>query len=101
MKYNIIALYKRFKWVIILFSDIYGGFVGLVITQAIRLVGGIQWGMKQTAVLESHMTSVERVLDYINCPQEATFESPPGNRTVIFFIDIILKKNKKRMTYVY
>lgn len=68
------------------FSDIHGGFVGLVITQTMRLVGVIQWGIKQTAVLENHMTSVERVLEYINIPREDAFQSPSGKKTIVLVL---------------
>jgi ATP-binding cassette subfamily C (CFTR/MRP) protein 4 len=51
----------------------------LAITQAIGLTGMFQWGMRQAAELENHMTSVERVLEYTNVPQESALESPPGN----------------------
>jgi ATP-binding cassette subfamily C (CFTR/MRP) protein 4 len=57
----------------------YGGNVGLVITQTMGLTGMIQWAMKQTAELENQMTSVERVLEYTNVPQESALESPLGN----------------------
>jgi ATP-binding cassette subfamily C (CFTR/MRP) protein 4 len=60
-------------------SDTYGGNVGLAITQTMGLTGMIQWAMKQTAELENQMTSVERVLEYTNVPQESTLESPLGN----------------------
>lgn len=59
-------------------TDIFGGFVGLAITQSMRLVSSVQWAMKQYAVLENHMHSVERVLEYMEIPQEANIHSPPS-----------------------
>lgn len=62
---------------------------GLVITQVIGLTDMLQWGMRQSAELENQMTSVERVFDYINCPQESAFKSSPGSIDfIIFNIDI-------------
>lgn len=59
-------------------SDTYGGYVGLAITQAIGLINMIQWGIRQAAELENNMTSVERVMEYVNVPQEAALESASG-----------------------
>jgi len=68
-----------------LFLDIFGGDVGLVITQAISLTGALQWGIRQLAELDNQMTSVERVVEYTNVPQEAALESSIG---IIHFLKI-------------
>ncbi|KAM7356664.1 uncharacterized protein ACRADG_002316 [Cochliomyia hominivorax] len=56
-------------------SSFNSGDVGLAILQSCALVGMCQWGMRQTAELENHMTSVERVLEYTNLPPEPPMET--------------------------
>lgn len=34
------------------------------------LSGMLQWGVRQSAEVESHMTSVERIVEYSNLPPE-------------------------------
>lgn len=58
--------------------------MGLTITQTMALVGLVQWGIRQWAVLENQMTSVERIIDYSNSPQERNFESSPGKNNVLY-----------------
>ncbi|XP_025405942.1 probable multidrug resistance-associated protein lethal(2)03659 isoform X3 [Sipha flava] len=65
---------------LIIGNNTYGGNVGLAITQAIGLTGMFQWGMRQSAELENQMTSVERVLEYTNTPQESALESLPNKK---------------------
>jgi len=58
----------------------------LVLTQAISLTGALQWGIRQLAELDNQMTSVERVLEYTNVPQEDPLESSPGNKILIIYV---------------
>ncbi|XP_060872658.1 probable multidrug resistance-associated protein lethal(2)03659 isoform X2 [Metopolophium dirhodum] len=61
-------------------NDTHGGNVGLAITQAIGLTGMFQWVVRLSAELENQMTSVERVLEYTNVPQESALESAPNKK---------------------
>ncbi|KAF2894912.1 hypothetical protein ILUMI_11261 [Ignelater luminosus] len=51
-------------------SELYGGDVGLAITQAMSLTGTFQWAMRQWTELENQMTSVERVIEYTKLEHE-------------------------------
>ncbi|XP_025202264.1 probable multidrug resistance-associated protein lethal(2)03659 isoform X2 [Melanaphis sacchari] len=66
---------------IVMNNTTFGGNVGLAISQTCGLAGLVQFGMRQTAELENHMTSVERVLEYTNAPQECSVKSSTGKLT--------------------
>lgn len=53
--------------------------MGLAISQALILTGMVQFGIKQSAQMVSHMTSIERLLQYTKLPKEGslTSENPP------------------------
>ncbi|XP_049854061.1 ATP-binding cassette subfamily C member 4-like [Schistocerca gregaria] len=51
-------------------EDMFGGSVGLAVTQAISLSGTFQWGLRQSAELVNQMTSVERMLEFTNVEQD-------------------------------
>lgn len=51
-------------------SDMYGGNMGLIITQYMGLMGSLQWGMRQWSELENQMTSIERIFEYTKLETE-------------------------------
>lgn len=51
------------------------GQIGLAIFSSIGLVASFQIGMRQSAELESQMTSVERIVEYAELPSEPHLES--------------------------
>ncbi len=76
--------------------------VGLAVSSAITLSGMFQWGVRQSAELESQMTSVERVNEYSHLPSENNLEVPDDkkppkdwpNKGVIQFDDVTLQYHK-------
>lgn len=67
--------------IFLLFDDLaVAGNIGLVITQITAITGILQWGMRQTAELENHMTSIERVLEYSHLEEEPFLDSPPDKK---------------------
>jgi ATP-binding cassette subfamily C (CFTR/MRP) protein 4 len=57
-----------------------GGNVGLAITQVLGLTTIVPWGMRQSALLENTMTSVERIIEYNDIDPEPKWESEPDQK---------------------
>ncbi|KAH8365091.1 hypothetical protein KR084_001279, partial [Drosophila pseudotakahashii] len=57
-----------------------GAQVGLAITQAMAIMGLVQWGVRQSAELENTMTAVERVVEYESIEPEGTLEAPADKK---------------------
>lgn len=55
---------------VLLHDSLLAGDVGLVITQCIVMSSVLQYGVRQFAEMENHMTSVERILEYAELPGE-------------------------------
>lgn len=78
----------------------YGGDLGLVITQYMGLMGSLQWGMRQWSELENQMTSVERVLEYTKLESEPEREENKNlpidwpETGLVEFRDVKLKYNE-------
>lgn len=60
-------------------TKMHSGEVGLTIMSSISLIVVCQWGMRQSAVLENQMTSVERILEYANLQPEPPLDSDKKN----------------------
>lgn len=59
-----------FSFFILPIDSVTSGDVGLAIVQSTTMIGMCQWGMRQTAGMENHMTSVERIFEYAKQPPE-------------------------------
>ncbi|KAJ6216249.1 hypothetical protein RDWZM_007406 [Blomia tropicalis] len=62
-------------FLMIFYQGIPSGTAGLALSMALGLTGMTQWGVRQSAEVENHMTSVERVIEYSNLEPEAELES--------------------------
>ncbi|KAB0798126.1 hypothetical protein PPYR_09119 [Photinus pyralis] len=71
----IFLLILTFQFLIFDDGTTLSGDVGLVISQSLILTGMLQFGIRQTAEVASHMTSVERIMQYTNLDKEGPFES--------------------------
>ena len=60
-----------------LLENTFAGHVGLAISQVLILCGMVQYGIRQTAETITQMTSVERIMQFIELEKEGPFESNP------------------------
>lgn len=56
------------------------GDVGLAILASIGLMGESQWGVRQSAELENQMIAVERIIEFIDLPSEASLETEASKK---------------------
>nr|XP_012224795.1 PREDICTED: probable multidrug resistance-associated protein lethal(2)03659 [Linepithema humile]XP_012224797.1 PREDICTED: probable multidrug resistance-associated protein lethal(2)03659 [Linepithema humile]XP_012224798.1 PREDICTED: probable multidrug resistance-associated protein lethal(2)03659 [Linepithema humile]XP_012224799.1 PREDICTED: probable multidrug resistance-associated protein lethal(2)03659 [Linepithema humile]XP_012224800.1 PREDICTED: probable multidrug resistance-associated prot len=54
--------------------------IGLIITQTMSLTMMLQWGIRQTAELESQLTSIERILEYSRLEEEPMIDGKPETK---------------------
>lgn len=59
-------------------KNVPGEKVGLAITQALTLLGMLQWGVRQSAEVSNQLMSVERVLEYRDLEPKKQPERPRG-----------------------
>ncbi|KAF3429106.1 hypothetical protein E2986_12427 [Frieseomelitta varia] len=50
--------------------SIFGDNVGLAISQSLGIIGSLQHVVKRSGKMISHVTSVDRILEYNNLPKE-------------------------------
>lgn len=60
----------KLRFIFVSFSEFTGGNVGLAITQILSLISLSQSSVRQTVDLEKAMTSVERIMEYVNLEPE-------------------------------
>jgi len=76
------------RFIIIL--DVDGGTIGLALTQIMGLIGRIQWGIRQSTILESQMVPVKRILEYTHLPLEDSNQSTNGKNVLLFILLIYI-----------
>lgn len=64
---------------IITVIELQSGQIGLVILSSVGLTGTCQWLIRQSAELESQMTSIERIFEYAELPSEPSLDSTEMN----------------------
>lgn len=74
------------RFIIIL--DVYGGIIGLALTQIMGLLRKIQWGIRQSTILESQMVPVKRILEYTHLSLEDSNQSTNGKNVLLFILYI-------------
>lgn len=57
-------------------TNVPGEKVGLAITQAMTLLGMLQWGVRQSAEVSNQLMSVERILEYRDLERETQPKTP-------------------------
>ena len=60
------------------------GYVGVVLTSCLNMVGMMQWGLRQSAVMENTMTSVERIAEYGRLKSEAELVSEYATYELVY-----------------
>lgn len=79
------------------------GNIGLIITQVMALTNVMQYGIRQTAELESQLTSIERIFEYSHLEEEPMIDSKPETKPsddwptkgFVKFKDVSLKYNRQ------
>jgi ATP-binding cassette subfamily C (CFTR/MRP) protein 4 len=70
-----------------------GSAIGLTLSQVIGLTGSFQWGIRQSAEVETQMTSVERVseLSQIDREYESEVKPPTGLLSFVYILKMFIK----------
>jgi ATP-binding cassette subfamily C (CFTR/MRP) protein 4 len=66
----ICIIYVSFVTIMAVSTETYGGNIGFVITRGISITGIFQFAVRRWSELENQMTSVERIVEYVQADQE-------------------------------